>query len=107
MYRTVEDVDGVLTTKINKVSVELDAVTSTLELKASAVELTDVSRRVSKAEVTLDGIHAEIELKVSKNGIISAINLSPEGVVIDASKIDVRSFLPGTTARRAAYRLTP
>lgn len=93
VYRTVEDVDGVLTTKINKVSVELDAVTSTLELKASAVELTDITRRVSKAEVTLDGINAEIELKVSKNGIISAINLSPEGVVIDANKIDVRGFL--------------
>lgn len=93
VYTAVEEIDNVLTARINEVSIELDAMDATIELKASAIALTELERRVSTAEITLDGINAEIELKVSKNGIISAINLSPEGVVIDASKIDVRGFL--------------
>lgn len=93
VYTAVEEIDNVLTARINEVSIELDAMDATIELKASAIALTELERRVSTAEITLDGVNAEIELKVSKNGIISAINLSPEGVVIDASKIDVRGFL--------------
>lgn len=93
VYTAVEEIDNVLTARINEVSIELDAMDATIELKASAIALTELERRVSTAEITLDGVNAEIELKVSRNGVISAINLSPESVVIDAAKIDLRGYV--------------
>lgn len=54
-----------------------------------------------QATITQQG--SQIELKVNKDGVIGAINLSSEGVVIDASKVDltglvtVSSLAAGTT----------
>ena len=93
VYRDIIEIDDVLTKRLHTVSIELDAVKSEIELKATAVHVSELEKRVSSAEITLDGVNAEIELKVNRNGVISAINLSPEGVVIDAAKIDLRGYV--------------
>ena len=54
-----------------------------------------------QATITAQG--SEIDLKVNKSGVIAAINISSEGVVIDAAKVDlsglvtVSSLSAGTT----------
>ncbi len=93
VYRDIIEIDDVLTKRLHTVSIELDAVKSEIELKATAVHVSELEKRVSSAEITLDGVNAEIELKVNRNGVISAINLSPESVVIDAAKIDLRGYV--------------
>lgn len=48
---------------------------------------------ISAANVRIDGQAAEIELKVSKNGVISAINLTSETATISASKINLEGYV--------------
>lgn len=43
--------------------------------------------------IILDGIEAELTLKVDVNGIISAINMSPEEITIQASKINLSGYV--------------
>lgn len=52
-------------------------------------ELDKTNGRLSTAEIRLDGVDATIELKVSKNELISAINMSPESIKISSAKIDL------------------
>lgn len=78
---------------ISEVSVQLDAIETTLELKAERSEVTALDVRLSSAELNLDGLNAEIELKVSLNGVISAINLSTEEARIKAAKIVLDGYV--------------
>ena len=48
-----------------------------------------------QATITAQG--SEISAKVNKNGIIAAINLSAEGVVIDAAKLDLNGLVTVTS----------
>ena len=62
-----------------------------LDVKSDNIQLSvrQIDERVGGAEATLS-IHAdEISSKVSKNGVISAINQSPEQISINASKINL------------------
>ncbi|MGG3958433.1 phage tail protein [Bhargavaea massiliensis] len=62
-----------------------------LDVKSDNIQMSvkQLDGRVGNAEATLS-IHAdEISTKVSKNGVISAINQSPEQISINASKIDL------------------
>ncbi len=108
---------------ISEVSVQLNAVESTLDLKANRSELTGVSNRLSDAEILIDGLNAKLELKadlsvtddlgerlsqaeididganaeialkVNKNGVIAAINVSSEEVTIAAKKINLSGYV--------------
>lgn len=49
--------------------------------------------RVSTAEVRIGDIAGQIEMKVSTDGVIAAINLSSEGITIDASKINLKGYV--------------
>ena len=49
--------------------------------------------RLSQAEIRLDGAEANILLKVDKDGVISAINLTPEAVTIQAKRIDLSGYV--------------
>ena len=69
--------------------IAIDGVSARIDLKASQTDVDNLGTRVSAAEVAIDGANAEIALKVSKNGIVSAINMSPEGIKISASKIEL------------------
>lgn len=85
---------------ISEVSIELDAVNTSLALKAERSEVTALDVRLSSAEISLDGLNAEIELKVSLNGVISAINLSTEEARIQAAKIVLDGYV--TTSKLSA-----
>lgn len=45
------------------------------------------------AMVRLDAAEASILLKVEKDGIISAINVSPEAITIEASKVNLKGYV--------------
>lgn len=80
---SVEYVDA-MDTRLTQAEIDINGNDATIGLK------TQVERngeKISEAEVRIDGVEAEIELKVSKNGVISAINLSPEEVKISSNKI--------------------
>lgn len=69
----------------------IDDSISTLQIEADNIEVSvrQLDERVESAEATLS-IHAnEISTKVSKNGVISAINQSPEEIRIAANKINL------------------
>lgn len=80
---SVEYVDAV-ERRVTQAEIDINGDEATIGLKAQV----EVERqRISSAEIRLDGAEAEIDLKVSKNGVISAINLSPEEVKISSNKI--------------------
>ena len=78
-----------LTRRMDAAEIAIDGVNARIDLKASQTDVDNLGERVSAAEVAIDGANAEIALKVSKNGIVSAINMSPEGIKISASKIEL------------------
>lgn len=80
---------GELTRRMDAAEIAIDGANAAIALKASQTTVDDLGTRVSAAEVAIDGANAEIALKVSKNGIVSAINMSPEGIKISASKIEL------------------
>lgn len=80
---------GELTRRMDAAEVAIDGVNARIDLKASQTDVDNLGTRVSAAEVAIDGANAEIALKVSKDGIVSAINMSPEGIKISASKIEL------------------
>ncbi len=77
----------------SEVEIKLDAVTTTINLKADKTEMTAISQRVTSAEVAIDGANAEIALRVRENEVISAINLTTEEARIKASKIVLDGYV--------------
>lgn len=55
-----------LNNRYNTVSIELDAMKATIDLKATQEEVNDVSWRLSQAEILIDGANAAIELKADQ-----------------------------------------
>lgn len=80
---------GDLTRRMSAAEIAIDGANARIDLKANQTTVDDLGTRVSAAEIAIDGANAEIALKVSKNGVVSAINMSPEGVKISASKIEL------------------
>ena len=80
---------GELTRRMSAAEIAIDGANARIDLKANQTTVDDLGTRVSAAEIAIDGANAEIALKVSKNGVVSAINMSPEGVKISASKIEL------------------
>ena len=67
-----------------------------ITLEAHQQTLTEQGKRLSSAEIRLDGAEANILLKVDKDGVISAINLSPEAITIQAAKINLEGYVTAT-----------
>lgn len=82
-----------LETRVTRAEVAIDGANANIALKADATIVDALGARVSSAEVNIDGMNAEIGLKVSKNGVISAINLSSESATIKASKINLEGYV--------------
>lgn len=80
---------GDLTRRMSSAEIAIDGANAAISLKANQTTVDDLGTRVSAAEIAIDGANAEIALKVSKDGVVSAINMSPEGVKISASKIEL------------------
>lgn len=53
----------------------------------------DGKKSLSQAYVDINGAKAEIELRVEKDGVISAINQTPETVTIQAKRIDLSGYV--------------
>lgn len=77
----------------SQVEIRLNAVDTTIMLKADRSEITALDARITSAEVLIDGMNARIDLKVSKNGVISAINLTTEEARIQAAKIVLDGYV--------------
>ena len=93
---------GELSRRMSAAEVAIDGANAAIALKASQATVDDLGTRVSAAEVAIDGANAEIALKVSKNGVVSAINMSTEGIKISASRIElsgtvIAGYLNGTS----------
>ncbi|MDY4140667.1 MAG: phage tail spike protein [Eubacteriales bacterium] len=93
---------GELTRRMSAAEVAIDGANARIDLKANQTTVDDLGTRVSAAEVAIDGANAEIALKVSKNGVVSAINMSTEGIKISASRIElsgtvIAGYLNGTS----------
>lgn len=78
-------------TKLNEASITLNNAVITLE--AHQLALDENGERISFAEVAIDGLEAEIQLKVGKNGVIAAINLTPEEATIQAKRINLDGYV--------------
>lgn len=78
-------------TKLNEASITLNNAVITLE--AHQKNLDENGERLSFAEVAIDGLDAEIQLKVGKNGVIAAINLTPEEATIQAKRINLDGYV--------------
>lgn len=67
-----------------------------VSILAQQKQLDENGERISSAEVRLDGAEAKILLKVNKDGVIAAINLTPEEVKIQAAKINLEGYVTAT-----------
>lgn len=68
---------------------------SRISQTASSIEtkITSINSRLGTAESNIKQTASEISTKVSKNGIISTINQSPESIKIKASRVDLQGDL--------------
>lgn len=79
--------------RVSNAEVAIDGMNARIDLKASQATVDEQGVRLTSAEVAIDGANAEIALKVSKNGVISAINMSSESVDISASRINLSGYV--------------
>lgn len=67
-----------------------------VSILAQQKQLDENGERISSAEFRLDGAEAKILLKVNKDGVIAAINLTPEEAKIQAAKINLEGYVTAT-----------
>lgn len=89
--------------RLRQAEIDVDATKASISLKADQTTVNALGERVSSAEINIDGAKAEINLKVSKDGVISSINQTPESVTINASKINLNGYV---TASQLQAQLT-
>ena len=64
-----------------------------VSILAQQKQLDENGERISSAEFRLYGAEAKILLKVNKDGVIAAINLTPEEAKIQAAKINLEGYV--------------
>ena len=67
-----------------------------VSILAQQKQLDENGERISSAEFRLDGAEAKILLKVNKDGVIAAINLTPEEAKVQAAKINLEGYVTAT-----------
>ena len=80
-------------TEISRVWIDLDAANAKIELAATKEELTNVSKTVTEVKIELDAMDAELTLRVKKDEIAATLNITPQEVKIQASKIDLSGYV--------------
>ena len=83
----IDKVEG----SVSQAQLDLDGANAAISAQASKLDAQ--GRQISAAELRMDGLAATIDLKVSKDGLISAINMSPEQIRIAASKVVLDGFV--------------
>ncbi|MGR6115795.1 phage tail spike protein [Aeribacillus composti] len=92
-----EDVQGQidgLGTRVNSAETSITQLSNQIQLKANQSTVDTLANRISSAESTINLLSDEIDLKVNKDGVISAINVSSEGIRISGNKVTI----DGTTS---------
>lgn len=79
--------------RLSQAEVDINGAKAEIALKANQTTVSALGTRVSSAEVRISGAEAKIELKVNRDGVISAINLTPEEVKIQAAKINLEGYV--------------
>lgn len=79
--------------RLSQAEVDINGAKAEIALKANQTTVDALGTRVSSAEVRISGAEAKIELKVNRDGVISAINLTPEEVKIQAAKINLEGYV--------------
>lgn len=90
-YEEVEQLDTTTKETFNQVFVDLDAKKAAIELNASSI--VKVGEDVSVAQAQLIVQAGQISTKVSKDGVVSAINQTPETVLIQAKRINLSGYV--------------
>ncbi len=90
-YEEVEQLDNTTKETFNRVFVDLDAKKAAIELNTSSI--VRVGEDVSVAQAQLIVQAGQISTKVSKDGVVSAINQTPETILIQASKINLVGYV--------------
>lgn len=91
-----EDTDekiGNLQGRVNTAEGEIKTLAGEVTAKASQSTVDTLNRRVSTAESELKLLPGEINAKVSKDGVIGAINATPERLLIDFDKVKMTGEL--------------
>ena len=84
-----EGIDNLLAVAKSEVVAGIKNDSYGITLYAKQTDFNALGTRVGTAEATIKTQASNIELKVSKNGVVAAINASPETVKISAAKIDL------------------
>lgn len=79
--------------RLSQAEVDINGAKAEIALKANQTTVDALGTRVSSAEVRISGAEAQIELKVNRDGVISAINLTPEEAKIQAPKINLEGYV--------------
>ncbi len=79
----IEDTDA----RITSAEASITTLAGQIEFKASQTSVDSLTGRMSNAESSINLLSNEIDLKVNKNGVITGINVTTEGVRINGNKI--------------------
>lgn len=83
---TQSQIDGV-TTRVTNAETSITQLANQISLKANQTTVDSLTNRMSSAESSINLLSNQIKLKVDVDGVISSINLSPEGVRISGNRI--------------------
>lgn len=96
MYDIEKGLSNTITVTAQDIRAELkntaDGLSNTISITAGQIrtELTDTKNNL-QSQITQNA--GEIGLRVAKDGVVSAINLSPEKIVIQANRIDLKGLV--------------
>lgn len=76
--------------RVTKAEVKIDSLEGEIDLRVKSTEFNDELERIDNA-ITVN--RQNINLKVSVNDVINQINISKEGVVIDANRVDLKGLV--------------
>lgn len=88
----IQKIDEV-TQQLSAVTFDIDAAKNEILLKAEKTTVDELGNRVSLAEASITVNAEAITSKVSKDGVVSAINQTPESVTISAGKINLSGYV--------------
>lgn len=95
-----------LGTRMSSAEVDIDGLQGEIVLKASTRDVGALGERVNQVEIDMDAAEAELSLKVSADGVASAINMTPQEVLIQASKINLSGYVTVDSLSATNARIT-
>ncbi|TES48088.1 phage tail spike protein [Shouchella lehensis] len=85
-------IDNTSLGRISKAETAIEQTSEAITLLATQKEVDNLSGRMSTSEGRIDVMSNQIGLRVEKDGIISAINITPEQVKIDTRLLQIGNF---------------